>query len=98
MEKDLCIRCMRCSKICPDNAIGSRDYPEGITDKRTCATRSSELHKRYISPCGLCIRVCPVGEDRIQFRRKDMNIYNEKADGFRNYHAAWNHVRSYGGK
>lgn len=98
MEADLCIKCMRCSKICPVNAIGRTDYPGGITDKRTCATRSSELNKRYISPCGLCIRVCPIGEDRIGFQREDLRIYNEKADGFNHYHAAWNHVRSYGGK
>jgi epoxyqueuosine reductase len=98
MDKDLCIRCMRCVGICPVKAIPGEEYPEGITDKITCATRSEALFKRYISPCGLCIKVCPVGEDRRHFHREDMNIYDEGKKAFPSYHAAWKHVRSYGGK
>ncbi len=98
MEEDLCIHCMRCAEVCPVNAIPGMDYPEGITDKISCATRSEALLKRFISPCGLCIKVCPVGEDRRLFRREDPGIYDEDKNEFDYYHAAWNHVRSYGGK
>src|SRR5512136_1344117 len=62
-----CIRCMRCVHLCPSTALAEKDYPVGITDKHTCASWSAELHKRYISPCGICIKVCPVGDDRKQF-------------------------------
>jgi len=98
MEEDLCIHCMRCAKVCPVNAIPGPYYPEGITDKLACATRSEALLKRYISPCGLCIKICPVGEDRIVFQREDPGIYDEDKKGFGSYHAAWKHVRAYGGR
>jgi len=98
MKEDLCIHCMRCADICPVKAIPDTDYPAGITDKLACATRSEALLKRFISPCGLCIKVCPVGEDRALFHREDMGIYDEDKKEFESYHAAWNHVRSYGGR
>jgi epoxyqueuosine reductase len=98
LEENLCTRCMKCVEVCPVKAIPGTDYPEGITDKMRCATRSEALHKRYISPCGLCIKVCPVGEDRTLFCRKNMDIYDKDANEFTAYHAAWNHVRSYGGR
>jgi epoxyqueuosine reductase len=97
-EEPLCIRCMRCVNACPVKALDGRDYPEGITDKRTCATRSEALSKRFISPCGICIKVCPVGEDRKRYQREDPKMYNEDAPGFDQYHRGWKHVRSYGGR
>jgi epoxyqueuosine reductase QueG len=97
IKEDLCIRCKRCIDVCPVNAIPGTDYPGGITDKITCATRSEALLKRFISPCGLCIKVCPVGEDRTLFHREDMSIYDEDKKESRSCHAAWEHVRAYGG-
>ncbi len=98
MEKPLCIRCMRCVDNCPVRAISGREYPEGLTDKKTCATRSEALNKRYISPCGICIRVCPVGEDRTRYGRTDPGIYDEENERYEPYHQAWKHVRAYGGR
>jgi epoxyqueuosine reductase len=98
LEKPLCIRCQRCVKACPVHALNGDDYPLGLTDKKTCATRSEALLKRSISPCGICIKVCPVGKDRKGFSREDMDIYDEDNPIFDRYHRAWNHVRSYGGR
>jgi epoxyqueuosine reductase QueG len=98
ITEDLCTKCMRCVDVCPVKAIPGTDYPDGVTDKITCATRSEALHKRYISPCGLCIKVCPVGEDRSLFHRKNMGIYDEGSNENLPFHAAWKHVRSYGGR
>ena len=97
-EKPLCIRCQRCVKACPVHALDGGAYPEGLTDRKTCAMRSEALSKRFISPCGICIKVCPVGEDRTRFGREDMGIYDEDAPGFDQHHRAWRHVRSYGGR
>jgi epoxyqueuosine reductase len=97
LEKPLCIRCQRCVEACPVHALDGQNYPAGLTDKKTCATRSEALLKRFISPCGICIKVCPVGEDRKRFDRKDMGIYDEDNPGFDQYHRAWKHVREYGG-
>ncbi len=98
MERPLCTKCMQCVDICPVKALDGRAYPEGLTDKKTCATRSEELYKSNISPCGLCIKVCPIGEDRKLYLREDPRIYDEDDTTFALYHNAWKHVRSYGGK
>ncbi|MDO9034529.1 MAG: 4Fe-4S binding protein [Methanoregula sp.] len=45
MEEELCIKCMRCVAVCPVKAIAGTDYPDGITDKIACATRSEALPK-----------------------------------------------------
>lgn len=96
-ENDLCIRCMRCVRMCPSSALSELDYPEGLTDKFACATWSAALHKRFISPCGICIKVCPVGKDRIFYDREDPTIY-EQTSGASRYQQIWDHVRRYGGK
>jgi epoxyqueuosine reductase len=94
----LCIHCMQCVKICPVKALGGKDYPENLTDKNACAARSEALFKRSVSPCGLCIRVCPVGEDRERYGRSDPAFYDESDETFARYHRAWKHVRAYGGR
>jgi len=97
MEKDLCIRCMRCVEMCPSRALPGDLYPEGITDKNACARYSAELFRRSVSPCGVCIKVCPVGDDRVHFHRENADIYDpEKKDEMLS--RAWDHVRAYGGK
>ncbi|VVB72769.1 Epoxyqueuosine reductase [uncultured archaeon] len=92
----LCNRCMRCVKMCPAGALGEKDYPQGLTDRMSCARHSAELNRRGISPCGICIKVCPVGEDRELFGRQDASIYSKK-ERFSEGHKAWEHVQSYGG-
>ncbi len=70
--KDLCIRCLRCAKSCPIGAIPLKgDFPPPM-DKKSCAIRSTQLRDEYRSPCGICIKVCPVGKDRELFGRKKM--------------------------
>jgi len=98
---DLCTRCMSCAHDCPVNAIKSEygartDFPPTI-NKMTCANRSKKLRKEYRSPCGICIKVCPVGKDREVFNRNETSMYTHK-EGFEEYHRAWKHVRHYGSK
>jgi epoxyqueuosine reductase len=98
LPESLCIRCMRCVEACPVSALEGKEYPAGLTDKSACATRSEALSQRYLSPCGICIRVCPVGDDRKQYRREDMGMYDENAAGFSPYNRAAGHVRAYGSR
>lgn len=97
METPLCTRCMRCVTMCPSKALGKHDYPQGLTDKTACASYSAKLNERYVSPCGICIKVCPVGDDRKQYSREDLSIYTDRAQ-FSGHHDAWNHIRAYGGR
>jgi epoxyqueuosine reductase len=96
---DLCTHCMSCAVNCPVNAIavdrsGEADYFPEPMNKIKCATRSKKLRKEYRSPCGFCIKVCPVGKDRKTFNREDVSIYTDKIDS--KYKKAWQHVRNYG--
>lgn len=92
----LCTRCMQCVRNCPSKALSGEDYPSGLTDRFACASYSAVLNERFISPCGICIKVCPVGEDRQHFGREDLSVYrdNDPPSPIRN---AWEHVRRYGG-
>lgn len=94
---DLCTRCLACVKECPVNAIKMEgDFPPPV-DKISCATRSKKLRRDYRSPCGLCIKVCPVGEDRKIFNREDLSIYDkDKTPAI--YKKVWEHVQRYGSK
>jgi epoxyqueuosine reductase QueG len=85
---------MRCVKHCPVRSIEAGDYPEQIIHKGHCREHSVGLLKRGISPCGICIKVCPVGEDRSLHGRTDMSIY----DGNGPFDDSWKHVRSFGSK
>ena len=63
IKEQLCIKCMKCRKECPDDAVASGMYPNNITDKKRCVERSATLRNEGRSPCGRCIYVCPVGTD-----------------------------------
>jgi len=83
--------------MCPAGALDEVDYPEGLTDKAACTAHHIDLAHRHIAPCGICIKVCPVGEDRTVFGRKKASFYTDR-ERYEPYHRAWEHVRSYGGK
>lgn len=94
MKETLCVRCMRCVEHCPARAIVAGDYPEQMIDKGRCTEQNASLSRRGISPCGICIKVCPVGEDRAVHGRTDMRIY--EGNGFLD--DSWKHIRAYGSK
>ncbi len=93
----LCTRCMQCVRHCPSSALQPGEYPGDITDTHACARMSSDLGRRYAAPCGICIKVCPVGKDRKHYRREGREMYRDR-DTFPEFHRAWEHVRSYGVK
>ena len=94
IKESLCIHCLRCVNHCPVRAIEAGDYPEHIIAKGRCTDHSAFLSKRGISPCGICIKVCPVGEDRVLHGRTDMSIYEEEGV----LSDSWKHIRSYGSR
>lgn len=100
-NKNLCSQCMACAKHCPANAISNdktRPYPKSKIDKMKCVEYNEKLGKNGISPCGICIKVCPIGNDRKHFNRKNIEIYNEKQKTNEKLLKSWEHVRKYGAK
>ena len=64
MDRQLCTGCRRCVRECPVNAVTDAGYPVGITEKQRCVEISASLAAKGVSPCGRCIAVCPIGDDR----------------------------------
>jgi epoxyqueuosine reductase QueG len=95
LEEQLCIRCMRCVRMCPAMALAEGEYPHCITDKHACAKNSAALNKKFRAPCGICIKVCPVGSDRAAYGRQDCSVY-EDPDLDPALDAAARHVQRYG--
>lgn len=60
-----CTHCMKCVRHCPATAIEGGDYPNSLINKKACIERSMQLRTSGMAPCGICIAVCPVGQDRI---------------------------------
>jgi len=98
LDDPLCIHCKRCVSICPVSALPGGGYPEKLTDKHACAARSEKLKGQYLSPCGCCIKVCPIGKDRSQYNRDDMRMYNKNSPLSEPYRRIQDHVRSYGSR
>lgn len=64
IEKELCIKCEICKKQCPTNAFTTKETLVADMDKYKCAEYHKTLKDEYRYPCGVCIKVCPIGEDR----------------------------------
>ncbi|MDR1667339.1 MAG: hypothetical protein LBS03_06580 [Bacteroidales bacterium] len=103
MDKNLCIQCGMCRKCCPTSAftsIGNR--PVAYMDKYKCARYHRQLREQYRYPCGVCIKVCPVGADRKLYGTSTQKYLNErnilKANPQAPEYADWTHIRSFGSK
>lgn len=67
-EKELCIRCGLCMKNCPTKAFTPRrDRIQADMDKRRCALYHQQLKNEFRYPCGRCVAVCPIGEDKKRY-------------------------------
>jgi len=64
IKEDLCIKCLLCKKSCPTSAFTTKDEIIADMDKYKCAKYHAELKSEYRYPCGVCIKVCPVGDDK----------------------------------
>lgn len=98
VEEDLCTRCLTCAKCCPTHAFADDgDKPVARMNKLACAKYHAELRDAYCFPCGVCIKVCPVGEDRQLYKSTDPGKYlSPNTDS--EEQQAWRHFQKYGSK
>jgi len=54
-----CGECMACSEACPAGAISKNGY-----DVSKCKQIVTDAQGKYKTFCGLCMKVCPIGNDQ----------------------------------
>lgn len=103
MGKELCIKCQACAKCCPKKAIRMRaDRVVGDYDDQACLEMAEELVARRCFPCGICTKVCPIGNDRTLYPQSGiMKKYLKEAEALSGNpddpeYKAWTHLRKYG--
>jgi epoxyqueuosine reductase len=102
ITKDLCIQCELCKECCPTSAFKTREGIIADMDKEKCARYHEQLKKDYRYPCGVCIKVCPIGKDRKLYGNNTKKYKSEKQMLINNPDAAeysdWVHCRNHGSK
>ena len=68
LEKDLCIHCRKCLKNCPSHCFKESESGVYDMDKVACTKYHVKIRDEHHWPCGVCAKVCPVGEDRKMYR------------------------------
>lgn len=105
LENDLCINCKLCARCCPTGVLKEEVDQSGYyfkLDAAGCSRWAEELTRRRAYPCGVCTKVCPVGEDRELYHETKMTrkylaekkVLEENINSPE--YASWNHFRSYG--
>jgi ferredoxin len=91
-----------CRELCPAHALSGDDGEAyaGL-DEASCQQHEQRLQAAYCDPCGLCLKSCPVGEDRQLFQSADFDKYFAEQNVLAQDPAAkqyrdWVHLRSYG--
>ena len=84
IAKDLCMKCELCRKLCPAQALAAN--PEKLTadfDAVACTRHHQVLVSQSRWPCGVCLKVCPIGEDRKLYQRTNVAEYLREAEALR---------------
>ena len=101
-ERDICTKCEVCRKLCPSDAFSTRsDAIIATMDMEACTCYHQLLRGENRWPCGICCKVCPVGEDRKLYDSTNIGRYlkeRELLDKDPNDPAykSWVHQRQHG--
>jgi len=94
-EKDLCKNCQLCRRLCPASALTPRnDRLPADFDAVACTQHHQKLVAESRWPCGVCLKVCPIGEDRKLYRRTHVADYLREAEALRSdrYDSRYSHL------
>jgi epoxyqueuosine reductase QueG len=102
IEKDLCVKCEVCKDCCPTSAFTTTENLIAHMDRKKCAEYHAKLKGDYRYPCGVCIKVCPIGDDRKIYGHNTKKYLLEKETLLETPDAAeysgWVHCRNHGSK
>lgn len=109
LKKNLCIRCGTCIECCPVDAltiskkdIKNKNIQTAKYNKTLCTNWHKVLRNKGSYPCGVCIKVCPIGEDRKLYNRENaLRHYRNENEAISNnsndqLYKSWMHIRSFG--
>lgn len=103
LGQNLCTKCLACVKCCPVKALKEReDRLVADYDKKACAQHAEKLTMERRYPCGVCTKVCPIGEDRKLYKaQKNISKYLKERQVLRSdpdnpEYKSWTHVRRHG--
>ena len=94
----LCHDCGLCKELCPAQALPQQGR---ALDYKACHEYEGRLRQAFCDPCSNCIKVCPVGEDRVLFKSQDSEKYRREKTALEQNpqqpeDQSWVHLRSYG--
>ncbi|WP_242393285.1 4Fe-4S binding protein [Anaeromyxobacter oryzisoli] len=79
ITEELCNGCRLCERLCPAGALRRADGEVvGHLDKDACTRHHMVLRDEKRWPCGVCVKVCPIGADRKVFQGLDARAYREE--------------------
>lgn len=68
LAENLCIHCKQCLKQCPVQCFTENGDTVYTMDKIACTKHHIEIRDQHHWPCGICVSVCPVGQDMKAYR------------------------------
>jgi epoxyqueuosine reductase QueG len=81
IAKDLCKNCKMCARLCPAGALSaSAERLPADFDAIACTRHHQTLVSQTRWPCGVCLKVCPIGEDRKLYQRTSVAEYLREAE------------------
>ena len=81
IPEDLCKKCQLCARLCPAQALSASTGKLAADFDAVACTRHHQIlvsQSRWL--CGVCLKVCPIGEDRKLFQRTSVADYLREAE------------------
>jgi len=102
ITEEICTKCDVCRRLCPSQSFTTR--PDSIIadmDVDSCTRYHQELRGENRWPCGICCKVCPVGQDRILYESTNIGLYLKEKEALDKdphdpRYSSWVHQRQHG--
>jgi len=100
--EEICTKCEVCRRLCPSQAFTTRaDRIIADMDVDACTRYHQELRQENRWPCGICCKVCPVGNDRKLYESSNIGLYLKEREALDkdpedSRYRSWVHQRRHG--